>query len=445
MDNRIAELARKAGVIGAGGAGFPTHIKLNTKVEYVILNGAECEPLITVDQILLRTKAHYLTAMLEEVREALGAKEAFIGIKAKHQGIIQEVENALASYPKIKVTSLGDFYPAGDEVVLVYETTGRQIPQGGIPLEVGVVVINVETLWNLAEAKEGQPVTEKWVTVAGAVAFPGTFQVPLGVSAAEMLKLAGDPTLSDYAVINGGPMMGKLIKNLNEPVTKTTKALLVLPKTNPVVQNSLRPLAQIFRQAQSMCCQCQLCSDLCPRNLLGYTIHPHQVVLAAGYQGQFHGTQVTEAFLCSECGACDLFSCTMGLSPRRVNQSFKEELTRRGVRNPYKGSSVSINLWRDYRRIPTKRLTSRLGLSAYNSSPPLRIGGIVPDKVEIPLKQHIGIPAEPIVKKGDLVEKGQLIGVIPEEGKLSSNYHASISGRVLEANREAIVINAKEV
>lgn len=445
MDNRIAELAREAGVIGAGGAGFPTHIKLNTKVEYVILNGAECEPLISVDQILLRTKAHSLTAMLEEVREALGAKEGIMGIKAKHQEVIGVVEEALVSYPKLKVIPLGDFYPAGDEVVLVYETTGRQIPHSGIPLDVGVVVINVETLWNLAEAKEGRPVTEKWVTVAGAVASPGTFQVPLGVSVGEMLKLAGDPVLSDFAVINGGPMMGKLVHNLNEPVTKTTKALLVLSKTNPVVQNSIRPLEVIYRQAQSICCQCQLCSDLCPRNLLGYQIHPHQMILAAGYQGQFQGTRVLEAFLCSECGACDLFACTMGLSPRRVNQSLKKELTRLGAKNPYKGDSAHVHQWRNYRRIPTKRLKTRLGLDAYDASPPLRIVGIFPSQVQIPLKQHIGMPAAPMVKKGDLVEKGQLIGMIPEEGKLSSNYHASISGRIREVTGESIVINSIEV
>jgi Na+-translocating ferredoxin:NAD+ oxidoreductase RnfC subunit len=279
--------------------------------------------------------------------------------------------------------------------------------------------------------------------VAGAVAAPGTFQVPLGVSIAEMLKLAGDPVLEDYAVINGGPMMGKPVNDLNEPVTKTTKALLVLPQTNPVVQNSLRPLAAIYRQAQSICCQCQICSDLCPRNLLGYTIHPHQMILAAGYQGQVQSTKITEAFLCSECGACDLFACTMGLSPRRVNQSLKTELTRMGVKNPYKGSSVIVHQWRNYRRIPTKRLISRLGLSFYDSSPPLRTVDIFPYKVEIPLKQHIGAAAEPVVKVGDRVEKGQLIGMIPE-GKLSTNYHASISGQVLEVNRESIVINSIE-
>ena len=134
--------------------------------------------MISVDKILLRTKTVCLADMLEEVRKALGAKEAIIGIKEKHQEVIEVVKAALDSYPHLKVMPLGDFYPAGDEVVLVYETTGRQIPQSGIPLDVGVVVINVETLWNLAEAREGRPVTQKWVTVAGAVAaryFSGAF------------------------------------------------------------------------------------------------------------------------------------------------------------------------------------------------------------------------------------------------------------------------------
>ncbi|MGI6677702.1 MAG: 4Fe-4S dicluster domain-containing protein [Dehalobacterium sp.] len=445
MKNKIAELARDAGVIGAGGAGFPTHIKLNTRVEYVILNGAECEPLSSVDQILLETRAQRLSAMLEEVREALRAKVGIIGIKAKHAGVIQVVKDALISYPNLKVMLLGDYYPAGDEVELVFETTGRQIPQGGIPLDTGVVVINVETLWNLAEAKKGLPVTQKWVTVAGAVPIPGTFQVPLGVSIGEMLKLAGDPVLSEFAVINGGPMMGKLVHNLSEPVTKTTKALLVLPKTNPVVQNNLRPLAAIYREAQAICCQCQICTDLCPRNLLGYNLHPHQMILTAGYKGQVQGTRITEAYLCSECGVCDLFACPMGLSPRRVNQTFKKELVRLGISNPYKGSSVTVHPWRNFRRIPTKRLKTRLGLDDYDSSPPLRFADIFPEKVEIPLNQHIGIPAEPIVKKGDVVEKGYLIGKIPEEGKLSSNYHASISGRILEVTEESIVINYSDV
>jgi len=257
--------------------------------------------------------------------------------------------------------------------------------------------------------------------------------------------LAGGTNLADFAVINGGPMMGKLVTNFREPVTKTTKALLVLPKTNPVVQISSRPLAAVLRQAQAICCQCRFCTDLCPRNLLGYAIHPHQMILAASYQGRMQGSPLTEAYSCSECGACDLFACPMGLSPRRVNQAVKGELGRLNVKNPYKGSQAMVQSWRDYRRIPTKRLVSRLGLNHYESSPPLRIVDLFPNQVVIPLKQHIGIPARPVVKKGDRVENGQLIAVIPEEGKLSCNYHSSMAGWVGEINEAFIVIQAAQV
>lgn len=444
MGNRVANLARQAGVVGAGGAGFPTHIKLDAHVDCVIVNGAECEPLITVDQVLMLNKAVQLGVMLEQVRQDLGAREAIIAIKAKHQEAVAEMKKAVASFPQITVRALKDFYPAGDEFVLVYETTGRQIPQGGIPLEVGIVVINVETLWNLAEAGEGRPLTKKWVTVSGAVAVPGTYQVPLGVSIGDMLELAGGSLISEFEVINGGPMMGKLVKNLNEPVTKTTKGLLVLPWTNPVVQLASRPLSTILRHAQSMCCQCQMCTDLCPRHLLGYDISPNKVILAASYKEQMTWATFTAAFLCSECGACDLYSCPMGLSPRRVNQAIKEEMIRQGIKNPYKGGESAVNSWRTYRRIPAKRLTSRLAVDSYKSPAILREVDFSPNRVEILLKQHIGVPSKPVVQKGDRVEIGQLIAEIPEQGNLGSNIFASISGWVLDICPEKIILGSTQ-
>lgn len=444
MKNKAAELALQAGVVGAGGAGFPTHVKLNAKVEYVIVNGAECEPLITVDQVLILNYAAELADMLEQVRSELGAKEAIIAIKAKHEEAINEARNAVESYPNLHVESLGDYYPAGDEYVLVYETTGRQIPHGGIPLECGVVVINVETLWNLSQAKAGKPVTQKWVTVAGAVKTPGTFIVPLGVSIKEMLELAGSPTLSDFGVINGGPMMGQLVTDLTEPVTKTTKGLLVLPRSNPVIINRCRPLPAILRQAMSICCQCRACTDICPRNLLGYNIHPNLTILAASYNWQFSGDKISQALLCSECGACDLYACPMGLSPRRVNQAIKTELLKQGMKNPYKGNAAVVSQWRQYRRIPTKRLIQRLNLESYNSPAIMHDLNYRPGEVEIPLKQHVGVPAKPVVTQGDWVEVGQMVAQIPEEGMLSSNLFAGISGKVLEVTNEKIRIGASE-
>lgn len=444
LENKIVDLARQAGVVGAGGAGFPTHVKLNSQVEYLILNGAECEPLMTVDQVLILKDADRLAAILERVRRELGAKEAIIGIKAKHKEVVAEAERAVAEYGTLRVEPLGDFYPAGDEYVLVFETTGRQIPQGGIPVECGVVVINVETLWNLAEAEAGRPVIQKWVTVAGAVANAGTYFVPLGVSIEEMLALAGGPTIAEYGVINGGPMMGKLVSNLKEPVTKTTKGLLVLPKTNPVIVNQQRPITVILRQAQSMCCQCQMCTDLCPRNLLGYHIKPNNTILSASNGWQVKGAVIAEAFLCSECGACDMYACPMGLSPRRVNQIIKGELVRQGVKNPYKGQQAVVSQWRPYRRIPTKRLLARLDLTEYHSPAIIRSLRYRPKRVELMLKQHIGMPAEPIVALGDWVERAELIAKIPTEGALGSNLFASISGLITEVMGDRICIEAKD-
>lgn len=440
--NPVAELARLHGVVGAGGGGFPTHVKLDAQVECVIVNGAECEPLLEVDQALIMGYSHCLVAMLEETRRAVGAGAAVIAIKAKHREALAEARAAADGYPAIRVVPLEDMYPAGDEFVLVYEVTGRLVPQGSIPLQVGVVVLNVETLWNLSRAKVGQPVTHKWVTVAGAVMDPGTFLVPLGVSAAEMIALAGGPSVTDFAVLSGGVMMGTLVESLDEPVTKTTKGLVVLPSRNPAVQVRARPLAAILRQARAACCQCQLCTDLCPRHLLGHELAPHRVMLTASYAGSALEAPVTTAFLCSECGVCDLYACPMGLSPRRVCRALKEEMTRRGLTNPHRGSTASLHPWRSFRRVPLGRLTPRLGLEPYGRRARARDAGLVPDRVVLPLKQGPGQPGQPVVRVGDEVTAGQLVAEIPA-GRLGSRVFASISGFVAERTEHSLVIRRR--
>ena len=155
MENRYAEIARACGVVGAGGAGFPTHVKLDARVEYLVINGAECEPLMTVDQVLLLRYARELVRTADGLRAALGAVEARFGVKAKHAGAVDVLRRAAEGYSQVRVVELEDRYPAGDEYVLVYEAAGRQIPQGGIPLDCGVVVVNVETLWNLWRGEDG--------------------------------------------------------------------------------------------------------------------------------------------------------------------------------------------------------------------------------------------------------------------------------------------------
>lgn len=177
----LVEQVRLAGVVGAGGGGFPTHVKLAGKADTVIANGAECEPLLHKDAAVMEHEAVAMVRGIQLAMEAVGAATGIVGIKAKNKHAVEAVEAACKG-TTVRVHLLGDYYPAGDEYDLVHETTGRLIPPGGIPLNVGIVVCNVETFVNIAAAAEGRPVTHKTLTIAGAVRSPRTITVPLGMS-----------------------------------------------------------------------------------------------------------------------------------------------------------------------------------------------------------------------------------------------------------------------
>ncbi|HMD13225.1 MAG TPA: NADH dehydrogenase subunit, partial [Bacteroidota bacterium] len=217
----IEEKIKSAGVVGAGGAGFPVHVKAKSRVEIVIANGAECEPLIHKDFELMVHHAAEIVRGVEIMMESTGAKQGIIGIKEKNKPAIEAISGAIGQ-KNIKLHLLGDFYPSGDEFILVYEATKRLIPPQGIPLDVGVVVNNVETLYNIARAMDGNPVTEKFITVAGAIHHSGTFVVPVGMSYRDAIGFAGGANVNDFGVFVGGVMMGKLEFNLDLPITKTT-------------------------------------------------------------------------------------------------------------------------------------------------------------------------------------------------------------------------------
>jgi Na+-translocating ferredoxin:NAD+ oxidoreductase RnfC subunit len=440
MSNHIAELALRAGIVGAGGAGFPTHVKLDAQVKHIIINGAECEPLITVDQMLMLYHADKLVRMAEQVRNELGADKVSFAVKAKHSEVIAELQKAVSNNQNIEVFQLDDFYPAGDEVVTVYEVTSYLIPEGGIPLDVGVVVLNVETLWNLSQADNGNVNTHKWLTVSGRVEQPGIFRVPMGITKRQVLETAGALLNDDVYIIDGGPMMGKLVEDLDETVIKTTKALLVFPANHPVIVNARRDLKQMLLQARSMCCQCRLCTDLCPRNLLGYHCEPHRTILYAAYNWPIDSNGMIQALACSECGACDMYSCPMGLSPRRINSLLKQELNQSKTPNPNQGSKPQASLWRSYRRIPASRLYSRLDVAKYHSPVKVNDQEFISEQIYLPLKQHIGASARPVVKVGDEVRFGQLIASVPEGSRLSSNIFSSMDGKVTAVDAKGIRI-----
>lgn len=437
----LIDTVKAAGVIGAGGAGFPTHVKLAAKPEYVIVNGAECEPLLRVDRQLGALRAKELLAALELLRRELGAEHAVYALKEKYHEAVAALSTEIKKFPSLEIFLLPNIYPAGDEQVLVYEVTKRVVPEGGIPLAVGCVVINVETLLNVYNAAElGFPVTEKYLTVTGAVARPATVKLPLGVTLGAAIELCGGAIIKDFAVIEGGPMMGKLSADLGAPVTKTTKGLIVLPRDHCVVLSKQRELGFMMKIARSACCGCMLCSEVCPRNLLGHSIHPDKMMRIASYGNVCdNSTDITEAFLCCECGLCEQ-ACVMGLQPWKLHHELKGRLVAQGIKNPRRNAPEAAHPFREYRKYPIQRLVRQQGLSEYDSPAPFDASlTLDPDEVTLPLKQSAGAPAMPIVSAGDGVTAGDPIADIPQ-GTLGSRLHASISGKIRSVTDRAICI-----
>lgn len=440
MNNNFIDIIKDAGIVGAGGAGFPTHVKVSAKPEYVIVNAAECEPLIRVDQELMLNCGKELVEGLNKIIMETGAEKGYIAIKEKHMKVIEGLRSQLSQYDGIELFLLKDFYPAGDEQIMVYEVLKRVVPKGGIPLDVGCVVTNVETVLNVYNAMQGQSVTSTYVTITGEVEKAATYLLPIGVSYREALKLCGAEDLENKAIIDGGPMMGKLVLDFDLPITKTTKAIIILNKEQYVIDKRMISFEHILKQSKTACIQCMRCSDLCPRDLIGHNVAPHKVMRIANY-GISDLKGIKSAASCSECGACELYSCPNGLSPRRVNSVIKRELAKAGIKleNPENGYSAS-SLYK-YRKIPVKRLIERLELKKYDVPAPLSDYKYDFDKVEMFLKQHVGAPASPIVEKGMTVDKGTMIARI-EDGKLGANIHASIAGTIMEISEDKITIEA---
>lgn len=440
MSKEFITAIQQAGVVGAGGAGFPTYKKLDAKVDVIVVNGAECEPLLRVDQQLMEKEADFFTAALKKVMDITGAPKGIIALKAKYSGAITALEKAIKNAGQIELRLLEDFYPAGDEQVLLYETTGRIVPEGGIPLQAGAIVTNVETVINVGHALAGKPLTEKYVTVTGAVQNPVTLKVPLGITVRELIELAG-PVPERYKVIEGGPMMGSILTNLDKPVTKTTKGLILLPESHSLIVRKEISWSHTLKRAKSVCCQCNKCTQICPRYLIGHGMEPHKVMRAIGQGVDGLTGDFMMAFLCCQCGACEIYGCDMDLAPNRVNAELRKQLQAAGIKNPYQNSPVHAAADRDMKKIPAKRLILRLNLDSYNCPAPLVEEVYTTNRVTLPLSQHIGAPAKPVVKAGDLVKCGDLIAGAAE-GVLSVPIHASIDGRItLVSDKEVVIEN----
>jgi len=434
--NNIAKLAWESGVVGAGGAGFPTHVKLSTPVEIFLVNGAECEPLLRVDQQLSVKYAELLVRGLELAMQAVGASEGIIAYKEKYKEAIAKVGALLR--PNMRIHILKDIYPAGDEVITIWMATGRRVPPAALPKDVGVAVNNVLTLINLARAvDEKQPVVTRTLTVAGAVANPITVTVPLGTSVRDVVARAGEITTKQPFFVSGGPMMGKLMSTLDVPVTKTTGGIIVLPHDNIVIRRHRKPMREILNVARAVCEQCNLCTELCPRHLVGHELHPALIVRAANYRNMGNPSVLLSALTCSECAICEQWACPVDISPMRINIALKQQFRAEGAR--YVGDLRKLDPMAEHRLVPVTRLITRLGIAAYNKPAPLVESPCEPSEVVLLTRQHVGAPAKPVVAVGDKVRVGDLVADLPMD-ILGARIHASIDGQVAEVTEQFIRI-----
>ena len=437
----LSDVMRDCGVVGAGGAGFPAYAKLDARADVIILNCAECEPLFRLHRSLLAEYAFEIMTALNEVKSAVSADRVIIAVKPSYIEAIDTVNYHLSAFSGFEVCKLREFYPAGDEVNTIYEATGRTVAPGALPITVGVTVFNVETMLNTYYAvKEGRPVTSKYLTVAGAVNNPITLDVPLGMKFSELIKLAGGYSEKDCAIINGGVMTGNLAKE-SDVVTKTTNAILVLPKNSGIIQRRLVKTQMNVKRAMSACCQCRSCTDLCSRHLLGHPIQPHLFMRAVALGMEQDTAAILNSAYCSQCGICEMFACPQGLSPRSLLGVAKAELRKNGVNMP-KPKLSEADADRDMKLLNMSRLIGRLGISRFDVEAPITDINLGVVTVKIKMSQHIGAPAVPCVAVGDKVKKGDIIGRV--EDKLGVFIHASVSGEVISVTDLYVVLRGAD-
>ena len=447
----LLEQILEAGIVGCGGAGFPTHAKYRGAFDTVLLNGAECEPLLRTDRYLMRHEARAIVTAAAALREAAGAQDCVIALKHTYEAECTALQQAIDQLgAPVRLHRMDSFFPAGDEQTIVYEVTGRIVPPAGLPAHVGCVVSNVATALCVADAMQGRPFTQKYLTVTGAVHTPVIVRAPIGTPVRDCIALAGGPTVSDYIVVNGGPMMGRQMSREaaeEAHVTKTMSGLLVLPTENAVARRGAVTLAQMQNRARSACIQCSFCTQLCPRHLLGHPLEPHRIMRKFAMGGDvmqmLDDPDVRNAALCCECGVCEVFACPMGLQPRRINALLKQALGKAGIRYTPAETSWHAHAEREVRKAPTGRIAARAGVAAYQKLDIDTLATASPASVALALKQSIGAPAQPVVQTGDTVQMGQKIAVCPQ-GALGTNLHASVDGVVRAVTETEIVIDAEK-
>lgn len=439
-ESELKKILQDSGVVGAGGAGFPSYAKLSEKAQILVVNCAECEPLIYTDYMLLREEFSKIVGGIKIVIASSCITHAYLSLK-EHTGSALGFVDGQKVDDNITIKFLPNVYPMGDEINLIYEATGLLISPGQLPISRGVVVFNGETLYNICEAVTlGTPVTEKWITVAGNIEHKLVLKVPVGMSVRELFDKLKITIPEGNSLFDGGPSMGRLVNPMQAVISKTTNSLLIIPDTAPAVAHKRITLEDMLRRAASCCCACTRCTEMCPRHLLGYPLEPHKMIRAAMTNAVLDDPELIKtASLCCSCGICAEVCC-QDISPKDVIAHLKGVLAKNKVKYTSGSEEYTPSSDRPYRLIPSSRWQSMLGIKKFDGVPKLLKKKLAASKVEISTHPHIGAPSLPVVSVGDKVKIGQLIA--EAANGLSVTQHASINGTVISVTPEKIIIEA---
>ncbi len=282
----------EAGIVGLGGATFPSHVKLMTPkgktAEYLVINGVECEPYLTADHALMLEKTEELLVGIRIMMKGLGVEKAIIGIENNKPDAIEVMTKAAASEPGITVQALKVQYPQGGEKQLIDALLKREVPSGGLPIDVGVVAFNVGTIYAAYLAvQKNRPLIERVVTVTGkSVSNPSNFLTRVGTPVSYLVEKSGGLPEDTAKVINGGPMMGKALANLDVPIVKGSSGILLIKED------------EAYRPEMQACIRCTKCVSVCPMGLEPY------LLMTQAEKAMYEGLEADKVMDCIECGSC---------------------------------------------------------------------------------------------------------------------------------------------
>ena len=437
----LKQLLKDNGVVGAGGAGFPSYCKLAEGADTLLINAVECEPLLYTSYTLMQERIRDIIIGMRAVMEYANIPRGLLAVKdyrAKKLGYSDGQELA----PGVFIKYIPNVYPMGDEINLIYTATGRVVPPGPLPITRGVIVFNTETIYNIGLVVQfNQPVTKTYLTISGDTDKAYCVKVPVGMKISEVLKIMNVQVPDTHVVIDGGPSMGTVVNLATDVVKKPCSGLLILPKTIPAVANKLRTKEDNFRRASSVCCQCNRCTDMCPRHLLGYPLEPHKMVRSTLSAAMADPELIKTATMCCGCDICSTLACCQEISPMQIIKEYKGILAKnrmKYVADPNEQFTPSPD--RESRMVSAGKWKEMLGVAKYDKFPPIYVEEkLKATEVYVPMSQHIGAPAVPIVAVGDLVEENQMIAKAAEG--LSVPHFAPITGRVTYVDAKTIVIH----